>query len=263
VQTDARDGISVPARQGISVPARQRLVWQVLVDALKSIAVDGAPPSVLDCGGGSGSFAVPLAQAGALVTVVDISVDALATLHRRAGEAGVAERVRPVQGDVESLAGAVTPGSFDLVLAHGILEAVDHVRMAFDAIAAAVGAGGLLSVLVGNPVAGVLARAISGDFVAALAELQSLDAPSPAAGSAATTPINIATPAEVRRLCIAAGLVIEQTHGVGVFSELVPGMALDLPGAAESLAELEAAAAVREPLCEIASRVHILARRPG
>jgi SAM-dependent methyltransferase len=257
-------------------------VWQVLVDALKSIAVDGAPPSVLDCGGGSGSFAVPLAQAGALVTVVDISVDALATLHRRAGEAGVAERVHPVQGDVESLAEAVTPGSFGLVLAHGILEAVDHVGTAFDAISSAVGARGLLSVLVGNPVAGVLARAISGEFVAALAELRSLDAASPAVGSTGPPPpagrsagsppagrsagplaIATATPAEVRRLCIAAGLLIEQTHGVGVFSELVPGIALDLPGAAESLAELEAAAAVREPLCEIASRVHVLARRPG
>jgi SAM-dependent methyltransferase len=243
-------------------------VWQVLVDALKSIAVGGAPPSVLDCGGGSGSFAVPLAQAGALVTVVDISVDALATLHRRAGEAGVAERVHPVQGDVESLAEAVPPGSFGLVLAHGILEAVDHVGTAFDAISSAVGARGLLSVLVENPVAGVLARAISGEFAAALAELRSLDAPSPAVGSlgpptAGAPPIATATPAEVRRLCITAGLVIEQTHGVGVFSELVPGIALDLPGAAESLAELEAAAAVREPLCEIASRVHVLARRPG
>ncbi|MDP9094140.1 MAG: methyltransferase domain-containing protein [Actinomycetota bacterium] len=270
MQIDARDGTSIPARQEISVPARQRLVWQVLVDTLASITIDGASPSVLDCGGGSGSFAVPLAQVGALVTVVDISVDALATLHRRAGEAGMAERVRPVQGDVESLAEAVAPGSFDLVLAHGILEAVDHVGTAFAGISAAVGDGGLLSVLVGNPVAGVFARAISGEFAAALAELRSLDAPSPtvdSAGSAGTVrsaspaPRASATPDEVRRLCTAAGLVIEQTHGVGVFSELVPGVALDVPGAAEALAELEAAAAVREPLCEIASRVHILARR--
>ncbi|MDT4958962.1 MAG: hypothetical protein QOD31_2761, partial [Pseudonocardiales bacterium] len=82
---------------------------------------------MLDCGGGSGSFAVPLAEAGAQVTVVDVSVDALATLRRRADEAGVAERVQPVQADVESLADAVPAGSFDLVLAHGILEAVDQV----------------------------------------------------------------------------------------------------------------------------------------
>ena len=233
------------------MPARQRIVWQVLVDALESITGAGGSPSVLDCGGGSGSFAVPLAQAGAFVTVVDISVDALATLHRRAHEAGVADRVHPVQGDIEALTGAVQPGSFDLVLAHGILEAVENVPSAFDAVTAAIRAGGLLSVLVGNPVAVVLARALAGDLAAALVELRALDALPPTA------------PIAVRRLCERAGLVIEQAHGVGVFSELVPGAALDLPGAAESLAELEAAAAVREPLCEIASRVHILARRPG
>jgi S-adenosylmethionine-dependent methyltransferase len=235
----------------VSVPARQRLVWQVLVDALASMTGAGGSPRVLDCGGGSGSFAVPLAQAGAFVTVVDISVDALATLHRRAGEAGVADRVHPVQGDVEALTDAVQPGAFDLVLAHGILEAVDNVVGAFDAVAATVGAGGLLSVLVGNPIAVVLARALSGDLTAALVELVALDSLPPT------------SPVAVRQLCDRAGLNIEQTHGVGVFSELVPGAALDLPGAAESLAELEAAAAVREPLCQIASRVHMLARRPG
>ena len=82
------------------VTGRQGLIWQLLSDALASVAVPGATPSVLDCGGGSGSFAVPLARAGALVTVVDISVDALATLRRRAGDAGVGERVEALQGDV-------------------------------------------------------------------------------------------------------------------------------------------------------------------
>src|SRR3954454_16482582 len=53
----------------------------------------GAAPRVLDVGGGSGVWAVPLARAGCLVTVVDPSPNALATLHRRATEAGVQESV--------------------------------------------------------------------------------------------------------------------------------------------------------------------------
>jgi S-adenosylmethionine-dependent methyltransferase len=243
VQTDTR-------RDG-ATPGRQRLVWRLLTAALTSVTPATGAPNVLDCGGGSGSFAVPLAQAGALVTVVDVSVDALATLHRRADEVGVADRVRPVQADVEALAEALPAATFDLVLAHGILEAVDHVAPAFDAIAGAVRPGGLLSVLVGNPVAGVLARALAGDLAAALAELRGLDtsfAPSPAG---------------VLELCRAAGFQVEQVHGVGVFAELVPGSALDAPGAGEALADLESESAVRPPFSDIASRVHTLARRPG
>ena len=47
---------------------------------------------------------MPLALAGCRVTVVDSSVDALAILHRRAEDAGVADRVTGIQADAESLA---------------------------------------------------------------------------------------------------------------------------------------------------------------
>jgi SAM-dependent methyltransferase len=233
------------------VSGRQRLVWQLLADAIESVTLAGRPAEVLDCGGGSGSFAVPLARAGAQVTVVDVSVDALATLSRRADEAGVAERVRPVQCDVEALADSLPAAAFDLVLAHGILEAVDQVAPAFDAIAGTVRPGGLLSVLVGNPVAGVLARALAGDVASALRELRGLD-----------TDFGHPGPGAVEALCRADGLLIEQVHGIGVFADLVPGTALDAPGALEALTDLEAETAARSPFCDIASRVHILARRP-
>lgn len=231
---------------------RQGLVWQLLADALASVSLPGRAPSVLDCGGGSGSFAVPLAEAGARVTVVDISADALATLRRRAEEAGVGARIEAVPGDVESLAEVIPEASFDLVLAHGVLEAVDHVGPAFTAISGAVRPGGLLSVLVGNPVASVLARTLSGELAAALAELRGLD-----------TRLGRPDPAGVQALCRAAGLLVEGSHGIGVFTELVPGVALDQPGARAALADLESEAAVRVPFADIASRVHLLARRPA
>ncbi|HJQ43081.1 MAG TPA: methyltransferase domain-containing protein, partial [Jatrophihabitantaceae bacterium] len=194
----------------------------------------------------------PLAQAGATVTVVDISADALATLRRRAEESGVADRVVPVQADVETLADALGTTTFDLVLAHGILEAVDAVGTTFAAIAGAVRPGGLLSVLVGNPVAAVLARALGGDLAGALTELRSLDASFGPPG-----------PAAVQALVRSSGLLVEQLHGVGVFAELVPGSALDAPGAAEALTDLEAETSSRPPFSDIAARVHVLARRPG
>jgi SAM-dependent methyltransferase len=239
------------------VSGRNRLVWRLLNDALDDAASrTGAVPRVLDCGGGSGSFAVPLAQVGATVTVVDVSADALATLSRRAAEAGVAERVQPVQADVENLADSVPSAAFDLVLAHDILDVVDQLDAALAAMVAAVRPAGVVSVLVANPAASVLARVLSGDLVAALAELRALqpdhDGPD---GRMSTAVVG----ARVQR----AGLEIEQVHGVGVFSELVPGAALDSPGAAEALAALEEESSVRSPFSEIAGRVHILGRRPG
>jgi SAM-dependent methyltransferase len=231
---------------------RLGLISRLLTDALNTVTERGGVPQLLDCGGGSGTYAVPLAAAGADVTVVDISADALATLTHRAAEAGVAHQVHPVQGDVEALAELVGGRSFDLVLAHGILEAVDSVGAAFAGIAAAVRPGGLMSVLVGNPAALVIARALAGEPALALAEFTELDAAESRIG-----------PTAVEQLCTAAGLVVEARHGIGVFSDLVPGAALDVPGARDALDRLDAEAAARSPFAEIAGRVHLLARRPG
>ncbi|MGN6608030.1 MAG: methyltransferase domain-containing protein [Jatrophihabitans sp.] len=231
---------------------RQGVIWQTLARALPSITDPSRAVRVLDCGGGSGTYAVPLATDGADVTVVDTSVDALATLQRRADEAGVAASVHPVQGDVEALPDAVAGDRYDLVLAHGILEAVDDVAGAFAAMAGLVRAGGLLSVVVDNPVAAVLGRALAGEPAAALAELRGL-----------TTDLGHPGGDAVRVLCREAGLTVESRHGVGVFTEWVPGAALDAPGARETLAELEAEAADRPPFVDIAARIHVLARRPA
>jgi SAM-dependent methyltransferase len=231
---------------------RLGLMSRLLTDALAGVTRAGVRPLLLDCGGGSGTYSVPLAGLGAEVTVVDISADALATLSRRATEAGVAEFVRPVQGDVEALGELVEPGHFDLVLAHGILESVDHVDTTFAGVTAAARPGGLISILVGNPVASVVARALAGEPAAALAELRELDAPGARVG-----------PDEVEQLCRQAGLVVEARHGIGVFSDLVPGSALDAPGGRDALDRLDAEAAARAPFARLAGRVHLLVRRPG
>ena len=75
--------------------------------------------AVLDCGGGTGRIAVALAEHGAQVTVVDISVDALATLSRRSIDAGVADRV-----------GSLAPGKDAdiLILSGDPLELTTHIE---------------------------------------------------------------------------------------------------------------------------------------
>lgn len=238
----------------LSSQHERHVALPVQVDELLVSALGPSPAAaqVLDCGGGTGRFAVPLAVAGAGVTVLDVSADALATLLRRASEAGVADRVRAVQGDVEAVADVIGGDRFDLVLAHGVLAAVDDVAGTFAGIVGAVRAGGVLSLLVDNPVAGVLARALVGDLVGAQREIDALDAMSGGAH---------AGPDAVLRLCAENGLSVEQQHGLGIFRDLVPGQALDQPGARDALAQLEAACAQRSPFAQIAARVHVLARR--
>ena len=84
------------------LPVRTAAVWA----ALDPLVSAGTALRVLDVGGGSGMFAVPLARLGHRVTVVDPSADALATLHRRAQTAGVANDLRKI-GRNSRIAGLV------------------------------------------------------------------------------------------------------------------------------------------------------------
>src|SRR3712207_9342621 len=65
---------------------RTAVVWDALdVLVAELVTATGRPAlDVVDLGGGTGGFAVPLAGLGHRVTVVDPSPDALAALQRRA-----------------------------------------------------------------------------------------------------------------------------------------------------------------------------------
>src|SRR6202000_1240353 len=114
-----------------AVSTRQRVRTAVVRDGLaqalarRAAEVGRDSLEVLDVGGGTGGFAVPLAEAGHTVTVVDASPDARAARTRSAADAGVAARVHAVQGDGDALASLVAPASVDLILCHSVLEVVD------------------------------------------------------------------------------------------------------------------------------------------
>lgn len=220
----------------------------------------GRAPAVLDCGGGSGSRAVPLAVRGAMVTVIDSSIDALAILARRAGEAGVSDQVRGVQADVESLAEVAGPATADLVLVHGVLDATREPAAVLAAAIGVVRPGGYLSVVVPNPVATVLARALAGELSTALAELEATDPdPRTARPASGATWLDLQA---LRSLVESGGLAVTATHGLGAFSASVPGSVLDgRPAARAVLEELDRRGAVRSPYREIAGRLHLLAHR--
>jgi SAM-dependent methyltransferase len=236
------------------VSARTAAVWAVLRRELERHA--DRELTVLDVGGGTGGFAVPLAEAGHTVTVVDASPDALAALTRRAADAGVADRIRAVQGDGDALAGLVAPGSVDLILCHAVLEVVDDPAGVVAAMAGALRPGGAVSVLVAGRAAAILGRAINGHLRAAGAV-----AADPEGRAGARDTLRRRYDAEsATALLTTAGLTIEQTHGVRVLADLLPAAVVEEDP--QALLDLELELSARPPFRDIASQLHLFARKP-
>jgi len=236
--------------------ARTAVVWDALRTALADAAAADGVARVVDIGGGTGGFAVRAAELGHRVTVVDPSPDALAILARRAEESRVS--VTAHQGDLGTLGALVPEGGADVVLCHGVLEIVDDVPAALAAIAEVLRAGGVLSLLVNQRHAAVIARAMAGHFGQARAVL---DQDLHGSSSSGTTGRRF-TADEVTALLDAAGFDTRAMHAVRVFVDLVPSSLVDLEaGAAERLLELEQAVAERPEYLPLATQVHALAIR--
>jgi S-adenosylmethionine-dependent methyltransferase len=227
-------------------PARTAAVWA----ALDPVVGAGTPLRVLDVGGGSGMFAVPLARLGHDVTVVDPSADALATLRRRADTAGVGERVTGVQGDGDLLHEVLpTAGDgFDLALCHWVLEVVDDPAVTLREIAGALRPGGQVSVAAANRAGAVLARALSGHPVEAKGLLSD---PDPAGRRRFD-------PAELLALVEGAGLEPGSWRGVAVVADVLDAASGADPAAVRAL---ELALSDSSPYRDVATGLHVLAAR--
>lgn len=225
------------------------MVWEVLTAEMAR--QDGRTLAVVDAGGGTGGFAVPLAEAGHRVTVVDASPDALAALTRRADEAGVAQRVTAVQGDADRLADLMPAGGADLVLCHSLLEVVDDPAGVLRSVTGTLRPGGAASVLVANQAAAVLTRAMTGHLAAAAGLL----------ATPAAAPRRCFDPATAPALLTTAGLVVEAIHGVRVLADLVPAAVAEADP--DTLLELEVRLSAQPPYRDIAAQLHLLARRPS
>ncbi|GHF76117.1 SAM-dependent methyltransferase [Amycolatopsis bartoniae] len=233
-------------------------VWRVLEDELARVRAGGtAEPHVVDVGGGTGVWAVPLAAAGCRVTVVEPNQNALATLRRRAREREVADRIDVVADDTDALRDHVREGSAELVLAHGLFEVVDDPNRAAAALAATVVPGGAVSVLAANRFAAVLHRALAGRLTEARHLLTGTDGVLPDDGESILRRFDSEG---LRTLLESAGLELALLQGDGVVSDSL-GEAESGEFSSDELTEFETAASMVSPLRDVATRLHALARR--
>jgi SAM-dependent methyltransferase len=235
---------------------RTAVVWEILRAALAELASSVDVVRVLDIGGGTGGFAVPLGELGYSVTVIDPSPDALAALERRAAETGTDATVRGIQSDADGVVELLGSDSVDAVVCHSVLEVVDDPADALAQIAAVLRPGGVASVLAANRVAAVVARVAAGRLPEARQLLED-----PHGSSGVGDPLaRRFTMAELELLVSEAGLRPRSSHGVRVFADVAPAALLDIdPRAADDLIALEHAAAEDPAFATIATALHVLA----
>lgn len=243
---------------------RGTLVWECVTRlAEERAALVGRPLRVVDLGGGTGGIAVPLAGLGHHVTVVDPSPDALASLERRLREAEAPDTARhlvAVQGDSTTLDTLDLGAGADLVTCHGVLELEDDPARALADIARALAPGGVLSLLVAQRLAVVLARALAGRFAQARTALLSEDG---RYGEQDPVPRRYDAQS-LSRLVEAAGLHVDDVQGLRVFADLVPSAFIDSDADREGLLALEHAVAEHpdgEFLGRLGSALHLSAHR--
>ncbi len=131
---------------------------------------------VLDVGMGQGTQALRLARAGHQVTGVERDAAMIAAARDAlAGQPeGIRERMRIVEGDGRDTGVHFLPGSFDVVLCHGVLMYVEEPDPLLAGLARMLAPGGLLSLLVRNGDALAMRPGLHGDWAGALTAFDTL-----------------------------------------------------------------------------------------
>ena len=136
-----------------------------------------------------------------------------------------------------------------------LLEVVDDPHKVVTALAATLRPGGVASVVVANRAAAVLAEAIGGHLAAAALLVASPDGRGDARDRLRRRyDVDTAT-----ALLSGCGLAVEQIHGVRIIADLVPGSVAESEH--EALQAFELALAGTSPYRDIATQLHLLARR--
>ncbi|KQX79378.1 methyltransferase [Streptomyces sp. Root55] len=210
---------------------------------------------VLDVGMGQGTQALRLARAGHSVTGLESDAEMLrAARESLEGEPeGIRERMRLIEGDGRDTGVHFLPGSFDVVLCHGVLMYVPEPDPMLAGLARMLAPGGLLSLLVRNADALAMRPGTAGDFAGALAAFDTdtytnrlgLDVRADRLDALTATLAGIAAP-------------LHAWYGVRVFTDNV-GNEVELPDAEQLARVLDAEdrAGRTDPYRRVAALLHL------
>ena len=208
-------------------------------------------------GGGDGRDSRPLAGAGHDVTILDTSGGMLEVARTEAEAAGIADRVRLVEGALVDLASLAGTGH-DLVLCHFVLQYRPAGTSDLALLAGALRPGGRLSLVAPNPAGAVLGALVRRGPAAALEELDR------------ETSRTVTFEHDVRKIdpddlaadLAAAGLEVVARYGARCANDLLVDDDLKRdPGYYAELERLELALCDREPFLRTGMAWQLIAER--
>lgn len=230
-----------------SVRGRVRLT--LVMERLAEI-LPPPPASVLDAGGGSGAVAIPLAERGYDVIVLDSSEQMLRIAREHAGAAGVAVAV--VQGSIEEVV-SLEDVPFDAVCCHAVLLYLEDPARALAALRSVARDGAVLSLLEKNREGLAMRPGLRGEYLEAT---HLLDDPVSAGNLGITN--RSRSFEEWRELLEVAAWRVESWVGIRLFSDAASD---DLsPERFEELLALEREAGRRTSYRSVARLIHVAAR---
>ncbi|MEU0003774.1 methyltransferase domain-containing protein [Streptomyces sp. NPDC006314] len=220
---------------------------------------------VLDVGMGRGTQALRLARLGHQVTGVEQDAAMIAAARQAlAGEPeGIRARVRLVEGDGRDTGVHFLPGSFDVVLCHGVLMYVEEPDPLVAGLARVLAPGGLLSLLVRNGDALAMRPGLSGDWAGALAAFDTTARlPRSRTDANGVTPVRLVPDVRADRLAsltaTLAGIAapLHAWYGVRVFTDTAADDA-EIPGDLQPLLAAEERAGRTDPYRGVAALLHL------
>jgi SAM-dependent methyltransferase len=229
------------------------LVARQLDEQLTGHFAAGRQLRVLDVGMGQGTQALRLARLGHQVTgveqdtaMIDAAREALA-----AQPEGIRERVRLVQGDGRDTGVHFLPGSFDVVLCHGVLMYVEERDALLGGLARMLAPGGLLSLLVRNGDALAMRPGLSGDWAGTLGAFDSAYYRNRLGIEARADRLD-----EVTATLAGIGAPLRSWYGVRVFTDTAADDA-ELPADLDDLLAAEEHAGRTDPYRGVAALLHV------
>jgi S-adenosylmethionine-dependent methyltransferase len=236
---------------------RQELTLRYLGQHLASL-----PRSlkVLDAGGGTGSYALPLAEQGHWVCLLDFSAEMLAIAQQKAEQLdpSLLRRMDFCHAPVEEIPRLFPPDHFDLILCHTLLEYVSEPWEILRSLTTMLRPGGLISLLFVNPYADPLRWALTrGDLEKARLALCEQVSSADLFG----LPRRTFTAETVQETMNQVRVEMVAEHGVRIFADYLPAEKLADPEFFACLLDLEMAAGSLHPYRLIARYTHLLGRK--
>ncbi|MFI6643885.1 class I SAM-dependent methyltransferase [Streptomyces sp. NPDC050504] len=240
---------------GLRDVVRQELVARQIDEQIAARFPVGQRLRVLDVGMGQGTQALRLARAGHAVTGLESDPEMLAAARAAlVGEPeGIRERVRLVEGDGLETGVHFLPGSFDVVLCHGVLMYIEEPDAMVAGLARMLAPGGLLSLLVRNAEALAMRPGLAGDWAGALAAFDS-DAYTNRLG----LPVRADRLEDLTGTLAGIAAPLHAWYGVRVFTDTLPdGAQLPAADELERLLAAEDRAGRTDPYRRVAALLHL------